>query len=201
VCLLNLGNTARRQGKLAVAQGYLAEGLACARAINARRSISDGLSYLALVARQQGDLAGALDYVSQCLILDGEFDDQLSLIDDTLLRAYILMDLNDHAAARHDLQRSLQAAQDLGAIPEVLEALIGFARLFVRTDRADRAAEIAGLVDIHPTLTIEMRKSEFDPLLTELQAVLGTEYCAAAQERGRSLNLADVVQELLTQAV
>jgi tetratricopeptide (TPR) repeat protein len=200
VCLLNLGNNARRQGDYAVAVKYLTEGLAYGRAINARRSISDGLSFLALVARQQGDLAGALNYISQCLILDGELDDRLALIDDKLVRASIQVDLHDHAAARQDLEQSLRAAHQLGAIPEVLEALAGFARLFARTERADRAAEIAGLINNHPTLTPEMRNSSLEPLLAELQVALQPDVLAAGLERGRSLEVNAVVQELLEQA-
>ena len=199
VCLLNLGNNARRQGDMAVAREYLAEGLAEARAINARRSISDGLLYLAQTARQQGDLTGALDYVAQSLILDAEFDDQLSLIDDQLVRGYIQLDRRDYAAARHDLESCLRTAQDLGAIPEVLGALTGLAILWVRTDQIDRAAEIAGLIDTHPTLTLEMRKSELDPLLAELRAILPPDELAAALDRGATLELAAAVTDLLAE--
>ena len=84
------------QGDLTVAREHLVEGLAYARSINARRSISDGSLYLALVARQQGDLASALTHISQCLILDDELDDRLAQIDDRLVRASILIDLDNH---------------------------------------------------------------------------------------------------------
>ncbi len=199
VCLLNLGNNARRQGDLVVAQEYFAEGLAQARAIDARRSISTGLAYLALVARQQGDLARALDYVTQCLILDVEINDQLAEVDDRIVRADILIDLREHVAARQDLYQALQSAQDMGAIPEILEALSGFGRLFVRTDRIIQAAEFAGLIDAHPALTMEMRKSEFGPLLAELRAVLPATELAAALQRGSKLELAPVVTRLLSE--
>ena len=78
-------------------------------------------------------------------------------------------------------------------------ALTGLARLYARTAQTDRAAELAGLIDAHPALTIELRKSEFDPLLTELRAVLQPDELAVGLERGSTLDLGAVVTDLLAE--
>lgn len=199
ICLGNLGNNARRQGDYAAALEYLSEGLAHARKINARRSISNHLGFLALVAQRQGDLAAALGYISQCLSIDRETDDRIALADDIIARASIQLDRHDNNAARDDLRQGLRLAQELGAVPEVLNAVIGLARLSARTGQAERAAELASLVSVHPALTLETRQNDLDPLVAELKAVLPPDIVAAAMERGRHLDLNIVAQAWLDQ--
>jgi tetratricopeptide (TPR) repeat protein len=197
VCLINLAIDVMNQGDYTAATQHLSEALAYARAINDRRSIGLALNNLADAAQQQGHLAAALDYISQSLILDREMDYAFALAEDYNYRADIQLDLQDLEAARRDLHQGLQLAQGLGAVPVILHAVIGFARLSARTGQAEQAAEFAGLVDVHPALVAEMRRNKLNPLLAELKAALPPETWAAAKERGRALDLNAVVQELL----
>ena len=201
VCLLNLGNDARRLGDYTAALDYLTEGVTLARAINARRSISNGLAYLALVAQRQGNFADALAYISEGLAIDRENDDRYSLINDFVIRANIQLDLQAAEAARHDLHDGLRLAMEAGAKLDILFALIGIADLLMRTDQAEQASKLVGLIDAHPAFTAEMRQNHLQPLLHKLQAILSPGTLAAAMERGRYLDLDTVVQGSLSQLV
>jgi len=61
------------------------------------------------------------------------------------------------------------------------------------------AAELAGLVDIHPATNLFIQKGELNTLMSELQALLPPDELAAALKRGKTLDLEATVRDLLDQ--
>jgi tetratricopeptide (TPR) repeat protein len=198
-CLINLGCDAEIQRNLAVAIPYLEKALTAARAIQARRHIAHASSILALVARQQGKLAEALRYITEALTMDREIGDRYGLAHDLVTCGLIQVDLSTRAAALGSLKEGLQVARALGGAPIILYALLGFAHYVLHTGQAKRAAEICGLISVHPALTPEMQQVDLARLRAALTKVLPPKVVAAAQKQGQHLDLQTTIVRLLAQ--
>lgn len=200
ISLINLGSDAEIQRDLVAARDYLSKGLALAQSINARNSIAHALSTLAIVSYLEGDQTLALDFVSQALAIDREIDDRFALAYDLLICAKIQLALHTRNEARRYLQESLHLAQKLGALPTVLLALLNFAQLAMQSGQAEQAAELAGLVSIHPSLTPELKQDDLTQLLHQLRTILPEDTLTTALTRGQTFDLDSVIVELLKES-
>jgi tetratricopeptide (TPR) repeat protein len=198
LCLINLGSNAQNQSDYAAANAWLVDALSRARAMNAHRYIAHALSNLALVQQEDKQVV-SLDYITQALKIDHEINDRYALAYDLVTCGKIQLKVGTIAAARRSLREGLQVAQELGGQPNILLALLCFARLALKTGQAEQAAALCGLVAVQPGLTPELRQHELDPVLAELATVLPTEALVAAQERGRDWALQTTITLLAQQ--
>jgi tetratricopeptide (TPR) repeat protein len=197
ISLINLGCDADTQRDFTAARAYLSKGLALAQSINAQHSIAHALSNLALVIHSEGDQRLALDYVNQALAIDRAIDDRFALSYDLLTAAKIQLALHLPTEARASRQQGLQLAHTLAALPTVLLALLDFSRLFLQTGQVEQAAELAGVVSVHPALTPELKQSILAPLLNQLHAITPSAPITTALARGQTLDLDLVIENLL----
>ena len=197
ISLINLGCDADTQRDFTAARAYLSKGLALAQSINAQHSIAHALSNLALVIHSEGDQRLALDYVNQALAIDRAIDDRFALSYDLLTAAKIQLALHLPTEARASRQQGLQLAHTLAALPTVLLALLDFSQLFLQTGQVEQAAELAGVVSVHPALTPELKQSILAPLLNQLHAITPSAPITTALARGQTLDLDLVIENLL----
>ncbi len=99
--------------------------------------------------------------------------------------------------ARSTLHKGLIIGRGLPVIsPIILEAVAGFAWLYMNKTQLIRAGELAGLVKHHPGCILAIQR-HLDEFLPQLEASLTPTDLQAAMERGNNLDLDRVVAELL----
>lgn len=199
VCLLNMGNLAFRLKDPDAAARYYEESRALFEQLGNRWGASNCLANLGCVAYDRKDYATAARYGEQSLEMARELGDREGIVIASVNLGYALVGLGEEGAARDHFRRGVGLARKMGLVPRVLDALVGAAWLLARAGRAERAAELLGLAQVHPALDNEVRPS-IDMVLEEIQAQLPAEDVAAALERGRDLEWetasAQVMEEL-----
>jgi hypothetical protein len=108
---------------------------------------------------------------------------------------YATARIGDLSAALGYFGESLAEASAIGTVPIALNNLPGIAELEMQADAPLRAAELLGLLLSHPARDSHMEELA-RPALLALQDRLPADQLAAALERGRSLDLAEVAREL-----
>ncbi|MCP4455783.1 MAG: tetratricopeptide repeat protein [Planctomycetes bacterium] len=191
----NLGMIVAGQGDYIAARDYHQRSLAIFQAIGDQQGIANSLSNLGFVAYDQGDYAAARDYHQQSLTIIQAIGDQWGIANALINLSFVHLHLRPEQA-RPSLHRALAIAQDLQAVPLILEAVVGFAGLYLQGTQAARAGELCGLVQHHPTFDSEVQ-IRLDEVLPLLQAALPPTKFQAALERGKALDLDTVVAELL----
>jgi tetratricopeptide (TPR) repeat protein len=103
---------------------------------------------------------------------------------------------NDLEARTH-FHEALEISLEIGALPLVLETLVGVAELFVRDDQLEHAVEILYLC-VHHSATHAAVRMRAEKLLNDLKAKLPQDEFVSAQQRGIASDLESVVTALLT---
>ena len=190
----NLGVLAQNLGEVTAAQSYIEQSLVIFRSMGNRQHVANGLTNLGVGAYKQGDFATASDYYQQSLVMSRESGHRLLVVINLTALGYVELAQGNLTAAR--FQEALALGQAIDSPVAVLDALVGLARLRVRTKADVFAAELAGLIEQHPALDEGLRAGELAMLKQELEAVLPADELAAALERGKALDLDAVVQKL-----
>ena len=94
------------------------------------------------------------------------------------------------------LHEALLESVAIGAVPLTLDALVGVAQQRIEVGQYVSAAELLGLVLNHPALELDVRQ-EAESVLGRLRNFLTTEQLETAMDRGKILELEDVVAELV----
>ncbi len=191
----NLGMIVAGQGDHIAARDYHQRSLAIFEAIGDQQGIANSLSNLGFVAYDQRDYAAARDYHQQSLTIIQTIGDQWGIANALINLSFVHLHLRSEQA-QPSLHRSLAIAQDIQAVPLILEAVMGFARFYLQGIQAAHAAELCGLVQHHPTFDSEVQ-IRLDELLPQLKERLPSAELQAALERGKTLDLDTVVAELL----
>jgi len=198
VGLINLGDLMVGLSQTELARTYYDESLSLAREIGDRQDIAWSLNGMGALLNSQGKYAIARSYYEESLNISREMSDRQVIA--TIQSNYViaLAYLDEPATARSALAEALHIAHEVGTRPLLAQALFAAAHWIYASGQPETAAAWLGLVVAQGTLP-----PTFTPFVprfaTELETVLGTEHCAAAQERGRHLELNVVVQELLNQ--
>jgi tetratricopeptide (TPR) repeat protein len=194
--LNGLGNNAVDRGEYDVATYCYEESLAIRRALGDRWGISSSLSNLGWVAHLQHDYAAARAYYEESLLIARAIGDQRG-------KAIVLNNLGftdyalgDDRAAAACFDEALAVATTIGAIPLVLELLVGIARLLARAGQPAAAAELLGLALAHPAVNTDVR-TQAELFLGELGDSLAAADLAQALERGKGRDLTETVAELI----
>jgi predicted ATPase/DNA-binding SARP family transcriptional activator len=112
---------------------------------------------------------------------------------------YATCALGEYDASGRHFRNALQMAMEIGALPVVLDGLVGLACLLAASDPGEAAAEQAvgllAFVLAHPSSTQETR-DQATTLLAELEGRLSPATLAAAEARGRARDLPEIAREL-----
>ena len=109
-----------------------------------------------------------------------------------------MCELGKYDQARSYFFEALTSAHEVGAIPLVLEALDGVARLLVASEpgKEERAAELFAFVLGHPA-SDKPTEDDAERGLADLAAHLSLDAMATAQERAKTADLDMLVAEIL----
>jgi eukaryotic-like serine/threonine-protein kinase len=195
--LNNLGVVCVEQKDYAAARDYYLQSLALRREINDRVGIGGTLNNLGIIAFDQEDYTAARDYYNQSIDIRREIPDRPGIAETLVNRAGISLRLGELDEARHDLVEAVETAYPINAAAILLEALANYAELLERTGEHLKAVEWASLLDAHPAVWSATKENRIKPLLTRLATHLAPETYQAAVERGKELQLADVIAQII----
>ena len=92
--------------------------------------------------------------------------------------------------------KALVINQENQYTPFILRTLLGFAWIYLRNGKATQAANLSGLVRLHPVKDFELQL-RLDELMDELEQALDPIDLQAALEQGEELDLETIVHEIL----
>lgn len=196
----NLGNVAESQKDFTAAKDYAEQAMAIFQAIGNRRSVAVCLSNVGNLAYLRGDYGAASAYLQQGLVVSRETGHRLLTV--FALNTIGLIELAQDNLTHNTLSLFYEAialADAIDALPSLLETLVGLARMSLRTGAEVFAAELAGMIEHHPSLDEELRLSELARLKHELEAMLSGDELVAALERGRTLDVKTVTKKILAE--
>jgi tetratricopeptide (TPR) repeat protein len=195
----NLGTMVYFQGDIARSIACYQESLAISREIGERRSIANNLGNLAIIANDQGNTGLAIDYYQQCLALFREIGSLRGTATCLSNLGFMWLAQNDLTAATSAFRETLVLGYSIGAPSNILDAIVGFARLRLRTNPTTELAIFAGLVEHHPAIESELRNGELATLKRELANALPSEELTHALKRGADMDFDSVVKQLLAE--
>jgi tetratricopeptide (TPR) repeat protein len=111
-------------------------------------------------------------------------------------KAYLKVGLLDEAWSY--CVQALNTAMTLDSIPIVLHTLHGFANLFANTPQPERALRLCYLIELHPQIENDTRMRV---IVTRciLEATLQPDVIQSTRIWGRSVNLQDVIDQILSE--
>ena len=194
--LNELGIVAIKRKELEKAESYFSSNLALARDIGDHFRMAQALNNLGNIAHDQGIYKEAHRLYKQAWgIMEGKGD--------KFGEALVLSNLGDVCVklGQYDdgwdyLQQSLRVSCTIQDIPHTLISLVHIGHLLIRNCEYERAAQFLGLALSHPASNIEVEK-EAQHVLAELREEMPGEELEAALERGKELDLDQVVEEIL----
>jgi predicted ATPase/DNA-binding SARP family transcriptional activator len=194
-----LGILAILRERYDLAEGYWEEGLAMVQEMGDRQVMADMLNNLGYINHHNmGNLEKAEQYYQESLSIGQEIGHRHGVTStlSNLGHLYVLM--GEHAPAWDYLRQALSESTAIRDAPLTLDALVGVARLRAETGREVSAAELLGVAMNHPSAGVDSVQVA-ETVLTGLQESLPPEQLEIALERGKTLELDDVVADLLTE--
>lgn len=190
---LNLGVIAGEQRDYETATHHFSETLRICREIGERRGVSLALKNLGGLAEYQGDFIQAANYYQQSLEIYRELGERQSIAATMTKLAHIARLMRDDAYAEMTYHEALQLAKEIDAAPTMVEILAGLAGV---VSDSVQGLVLLGLALNHPAMFDNIR-SDSQSILERLKTQVGAEDAEAALERGRALDLALVVDQIL----
>jgi adenylate cyclase len=189
-----LGLVALNQENVAEAEVLFTEIHTRAVAVGNRERAMSGLGNLGVVADVRQDYAAARDYAQQALALAREIGMQqfIALFLSNLADADI--NLGQLAAGRAELREGLALALRLGALPQMVAAVVNFAVLAHAEGQTERALELWGLAQRHPAWSSEHQRGQD---FTLARWALDPAVVEAGLAKGAALGWDMTIQELL----
>jgi tetratricopeptide (TPR) repeat protein len=197
--------TLNRLGRYHEAENFMLESVALSEQAKNRWGLGTAYRFLGLACMGQGryaeaeanlhkslevfgeyfigwDTAITLNYLGDVLLLKGELPAAEGIYLDALRTAVEA--------------RSMTIAQETLLGPNALDALLGLARVWLETGKADQALEIAALVLAHPACTQES-KDLASLVIFDAAMLLGPDQAHAIREISKQQTLESLVQRLV----
>lgn len=195
--LFGLAHAEKYQGRYESACAHYKEGIEAARAVaSAPSSIANGLHGLGQTKYLQGDAAAALPYLEEGLRIVQEARFHLRVCEIAHDMVIVHVTRNEMEAARVRLRQALESARQLATPHFLAKALAAAIVWWQHSGQPEQAAVWAGLLSRHVG---QIQPSLFNSAVyDQLEKELGEERYDSAYERGKALNLDDVVAEILT---
>jgi serine/threonine protein kinase/tetratricopeptide (TPR) repeat protein len=194
--LSNLGVITASWGDSDIAKKHFEESLLIRREIGDRAGIASTLDNLGMLAKEQQDYAEAHRYFEESLLIRREIGERRGVTNSLINLGAVSVAQDKTDEAETYFREALTEAQNLEALTLVLEILVEFAGLRVRTGDHERAAELLGVALYHPSLDTAVQMAT-KPILTTLGEKLSPEALNPCLERGKTLELNGVIKDLL----
>ncbi|HEX2619749.1 MAG TPA: tetratricopeptide repeat protein [Phototrophicaceae bacterium] len=195
--LSNLGVVANNLRDFVAAIDYFEQSMAIREAIGDRDGIAWSLNNIGEVTAEMGDYNGARDTLNRALEMWREVGARSSITIALDNIGFTYLGLEDQVEAQRAFYEALTIAHELHYLSVVLEVLLGFAQIRLTAGDSDTAAAWLGLVVAHPGTLVNTAIHRVEPLKAKLEAEIGVEALTAAMERGKTLDLDTVVEEIL----
>jgi len=194
--LINLGVVLFNQNKFQEAKPLLYEAIEITGSLNHTRNKAATLGNLGGILMQEGQYEEALKLFLQGLEIHRNtgyrFGTAIAL--DNVGTAYF--HLGNDQDALYFLRQSIREARDIRSELIVLDALVCIAGLRAKNGEKESALELVGLIRNHPKTDPETIQS-LEKLKTSLTKGMSEKAIHAAEERGKTLLLNDVIEEIL----
>lgn len=195
--LANIGIVAEVQGDYKAANDYYQQCLEIFQEIGDRHSIASILGNMGHIAHAQKDYTAAYTYYENSLEISREIGDRRGIAEALNNLGLTMTALRDHGALAK-LTEALLIAHAQDATPVVLEVVASFVQFYHRNGLQARAAELLSLVETHPATIVQVKQS-LDGIRVDLRGDLGEEAFNTHVEAGKTLDLDQVVKELLSE--
>lgn len=195
--LFALAEAEKAQGRLKEALTHYSEGLGTGRTLlSAPSTIANGLHGLAQCEYLLGRTREAITQLDEGLAVSRQANILLRVCELAHDKAIVHAELGELEEARACLWEALTSALQLATPHFMAKALAAALVYWLQTGRFEKAAEWCGLLS-HSLDQLD--PSLFDPaVFDQLKDKLGARSYSPAFERGRSLNLEVVLNEILT---
>lgn len=194
--LRTLSSTARIRGEYQEAERYLEESLTLHREIGDRQGAALCLNNLGEIARIQEKYEEAARHYEKSLAIAEEIDLRMVVAACLINLGLVHASLGGDDVSSKYLYEALDKSAAIGVVPITLFALTGIAELQAKAKDYVQAAELLGLVLGHPAIDAQ-NKEEAEPILSVLREALPASELETALERGKTLDLKQVVAEML----
>jgi predicted ATPase len=154
------------------------------------------------VALARGNLEGAKEYYLRCLMVSEEIGHYFGVQTNSKYLGKLALTMGDLTKAEGYLVQSLILTKEIGFVRDIVNLMFEFARLKVAEGQPEEAVELLALVIQHPS-SLSPRifegpiRESAKELLAQIDDELPPETIAVAVERGRAMDLDEVVGELL----
>ena len=194
--LLMLGYAELALNELDAAWAHFQETIVASRANSSRFDLTAATYSLGDVRIRQNNLADALSYYHQALTLatDANIAAYRSLC--SIEIAFIHSLRHEIGAARSALRVGAEVALEIKSDILLAKALIAAMKLWQATGKLEPAAELSGLLMLHPE---HAEQSVVDATCEQLESEIGAKRYHRAFERGKRLNLKDTVTDMVEQ--
>lgn len=145
-----LGDLAASTGEYGLAQQLLSESSTRFSQLGDQVSAAWSLCSLGRVLGLMGEGASARQLLDESLAMFGALGDQHGAATASANLAEIAARERDLSSARARWTAALRLAREVGAMPLVLDAIVGAAQILSESGEPERAAELAALVAEHP---------------------------------------------------
>jgi serine/threonine protein kinase/tetratricopeptide (TPR) repeat protein len=162
--LMNLGNIAAMQGDFEQALIQFGEGLTLFRELNSLSGIASCVNNLGMIAFMQQNYQSAYSQFIECLSLFERIGDQFNAANAHTNLGHATYALNKVDHAMMHFSEGIRIAKQIEAMPILLEALAGIAKLYAQREQWERTEQIAQVILSHASNNPEIQ-SVVAPLL------------------------------------
>ncbi len=191
--LLNLGGAAGAQENYDRAQSYLEETLDICRSIGERRGVALALHNLGVLACDRKEYAKSLPYLDESLMISRSIGNRFGEAQTLSQMGDVARMLGDNADAIARYREALEVAEKVKIVPMILNILVALAEV---TQKKEQALAWLGLVSAHPAASQNSR-NRANTIVESWNSALTKEEITAGLERGKNLDLTEVVKEIL----
>jgi predicted ATPase/DNA-binding SARP family transcriptional activator/Tfp pilus assembly protein PilF len=195
--LHNLSTLAYLQEEYAEAKRLRQEALDICRQIGYRWGIASSLKSLGDVAGRLGEYDQAMRHLGDSLALLQEEGDRRSQAYTLNSLGTVAQSMEDIQESRQYFQRALAATIEIGEPALALDILMSLTKLTAQEGDVERALELLAFVFHHPA-SEQQTRDQIEPLRAKLAHRVSTQAVAAAETRGRALDLNELAATILS---
>jgi predicted ATPase len=194
--LMQLGMVSHYQGNEDESIDYLAESLQLFRRLGERSGIAACLNNLGYIEMLTESYKYARSHLRESLEISTDLQDRWAIANTLTNLAHIALKLGDRELAHQHFLEALKVAWNIGAIPNVVEILVGIAELFLLYDQKENLSDLLDLSLHHPAADVEV-KERAQSLLSQLENESPEKNISTSAERAEEQDLSEIVEGLL----
>lgn len=192
----NLGIITFSTGDAKATKAYFEESLAIRKEIGDRSGVASVLNNLGFMSKELKQHEAAHQYFEESLAIRREIGDRLGIANSLNNLGTVSAAQGDSSKAEQYFRDAMIEANDLKAIPHLLEVLVGLADLQNRAGNVEQAIEWLGMVLQHPARGSDV-ESMAESILGTIRENFDDIRVEAALNRGRTQALEVIVGEIL----